>query len=197
MNYPQEIYLTTGLFDFSQMISDQTSIVGSKIYATLLHDEEWAMILIGMYIERGLQIIRIINSKLNDIYKIEVAGNTETELSFEWSNLLRCLESFDMNRKFYRSIPNREQVLEFLVLNAACPRSIAYALNGVRRYEEKISRNENQDGNTTSFKIRKLAEQYKYLSYDEFKDDIYKLLNSTQNKLMEIGSEFEKKYLSF
>ena len=83
------------------------------------------------------------------------------------------------------------------MLNAACPRSIAYALNGVRRYEEKISRNENQDGNTTSFKIRKLAEQYKYLSYDEFKDDIYKLLNSTQNKLMEIGSEFEKKYLSF
>ncbi|HPE76332.1 MAG TPA: alpha-E domain-containing protein [Draconibacterium sp.] len=197
INYPPEIYLTTGLFDFSQMISDQTSIVGSKIYATLLHDEEWAMILIGMYIERGLQIIRIINSKLNDIYKIEIAGNTETEMSFEWSNLLRCVESFDMNRKYYRSIPNREQVLEFLMLNAACPRSIAYALNGVRRYEEKISRNENQDGNTTSFKIRKLAEQYKYLSYDEFKDDIYKLLNSTQNKLMEIGSEFEKKYLSF
>ncbi len=197
INYPQEIYLTTGLFDFSQMISDQTSIVGSKIYATLLHDEEWAMILFGMYIERGLQIIRIINSKLNDIYKIEIAGNTETEMSFEWSNLLRCVESFDMNRKFYRSIPNREQVLEFLLLNAACPRSVTYALNGVRRYEEKISRNENQDGNTINFKIRKLSEQFKYLSFDEFKDDVYKLLNSTQQKLMEIGSEFEKKYLSF
>jgi uncharacterized alpha-E superfamily protein len=179
------------------MISDQTSIVSSKIYGTLLHDEEWAIILIGMYIERGIQIIRIINSKMHDIYKIEQSGHPVNEMSFEWTNMLRCLESFDMNRKFYRSIPNREQVLEFLMLNPHCPRSISYTLNGIRRYEEKISRNENQDGNTISFKIRKLSEQYKYLSFDEYKDDVYRLLNSTQDKIMEIGVEFEKKYLSF
>jgi uncharacterized alpha-E superfamily protein len=196
-NYPQEVYLTTGLYDFTQMISDQTSIVSSKIYGTLLHDEEWAIILFGLYIERGLQIIRIINSKLHDIYKIEQSGHPVNEMSFEWTNMLRCLESFDMNRKFYRSIPNREQVLEFLMLNPHSPRSISYTLNGIRRYEEKISRNENQDGNTISFKIRKLSEQFKYLSFDEYKDDIYGLLNSTQEKIMEIGVEFEKKYLSF
>jgi len=196
-NYPQEVFLTTGLYDFTQMISDQTSIVGSKIYGTLLHDEEWAMILFGMYIERGLQIIRIINSKLHDIYKIEQAGNTVSEMSFEWANLLRCLESFDMNRKFYHTIPNRDHALEFLLLNPHCPRSITYALNGVRRYEEKISRNESQDNNTISFKIRKLSEQYRYLSLDEYKDDVYQLLNSTQNKLVEIALEFETKYLSF
>ena len=196
-SYPQEVYLTTGLYDFNQMILDQTSIVSSKIYGTLLHDEEWAIILIGMHIERAIQIIRIINSKLHDIYKIEQAGLPIAEMSFEWSNLLRCVESFDMNRKFYHSIPNRKQVLEFLLLNQNCPRSISYSLKGIRRYEEKISRNENTDQNTISFKIRKLSEQYHYLSYDEFKDDIYGLLNSTQAKIIEIADEFEKKYLSF
>ena len=196
-NYPQETYLTTGLYDFTQMIADQTSIVSSKIYGTLLHDGEWAIMLFGMHIERAIQIIRIINAKLHDIYKIELAGHPGTEMSFEWTNLLRCTESFDMNRKFYRTIPNREQVLEFLMLNPNCPRSIIYALNGIRKYEEKISRNESQDANTTSFKIRKLYEQYRYLSFDEYKDDIYGLLNSTQAKILEIGSEFEKKYLSF
>jgi len=197
VSYPQEVYLTTGLYDFNQMILDQTSIVSSKIYGTLLHDEEWAIILIGMHIERAIQIIRIINSKLHDIYKIEQAGLPITEMSFEWSNLLRCLESFDMNRKFYHSIPNRKQVLEFLLLNENCPRSISYSLKGIRRYEEKISRNENQDSNAISFKIRKLSEQYRYLSYDEFKDDIYGLLNKTQSKIFEIADELEKKYLSF
>lgn len=197
INYPQEVYLTTGLYDFNQMILDQTSIVGSKIYGTLLHDEEWAIMLIGMHIERAIQIIRIINSKLHDIYKIEQAGHPIAEMSFEWSNLLRCLESFDMNRKYYHTIPNRKQVLEFLMLNQNCPRSISYSLKGIRRYEEKISRNENQDSNATSFKIRKLSEQYRYLSYDEFKDDIYGLLNSTQSKIFEIADELEKKYLSF
>jgi uncharacterized alpha-E superfamily protein len=196
-NYPEDVFLTTGLYDFTQMILDQTSIVGSKIYGTLLHDEEWAIILIGMHIERAIQIIRIINTKLNDIYKIEQTGHPINEMSFEWTNLLRSLESFDMNRKFYRTIPNRESVLEFLLLNPQCPRSIVYALNGVRRYEEKISRNENQDGNKISFKIRKLSEQFRYLSYEEYNDDVYGLLNSTQDKIMEIAAEFEMKYLSF
>jgi uncharacterized alpha-E superfamily protein len=118
-------------------------------------------------------------------------------MSFEWTNLLRCAESFDMNRKFYRTIPNREQVLEFLMLNQNCPRSISYSLKGIRRYEEKISRNEGQDANTISFKIRKLSEKYRYLSFDEYKDDIYGLLNSTHAKILEISAEFEKKYLSF
>jgi len=196
-NYPQETYLTTGFYDFTQMISDQTSIVTSKIFGTLLHDGEYAIILIGMHIERTIQIIRIINSKLHDIYKIEQAGHTISEMSFEWTNLLRCLESFDMNRKYYRNIPNREQVLEFLMLNPNCPRSISYSLRGLRRYEENISRNENHDANAISFKIRKLCGQYEYLSFDEFKDDIYGLLNSTQAKILEIGEDFEKKYLSF
>lgn len=196
-NYPTETYLTSGLYEFTQMISDQTSIVGSKIYGTLLHDEEWAIILIGMYIERVIQIIRIINAKLHDIYKIEQAGHPVNEMSFEWTNLLRCLESFDMNRKFYRTIPDREQVLEFLMLNPHCPRSISYSLNGIRRYEQKISRNEHQDLNTISFKIGKIYEQYRYLSFAEYKDDIYGLLNSTQAKILEIGEELEKKYLSF
>jgi uncharacterized alpha-E superfamily protein len=196
-NYPQEVYLTTGLYDFNQMILDQTSIVSSKIYGTLLHDGEWAIILLGMHIERALQIIRIINSKLHDIYKIEQAGHPVNEMSFEWTTLLRCVESFDMNRKFYKTIPDREQVLEFLVLNPHCPRSIAYSLNGIRRYESKISRNESPDSNTINFKIGKLYEQYRYLSFDEYKDDIYGLLNYTQDRITEIGAELEKKYLSF
>jgi uncharacterized alpha-E superfamily protein len=196
-SYPQEIYLTTGLYEFNQLILDQTSIVSSKIYGTLLHDGEWAIILLGMHIERALQIIRIINSKLHDIYKIEQAGHPVNEMSFEWTTLLRCVESFDMNRKFYRSIPDREQVLQFLMLNPHCPRSIAYSLNGIRRYEAKISQNESPQSNTISFKIGKLYEQYRYLSFDEYKDDIYGLLNYTQDRITEIGAELEKKYLSF
>ncbi len=196
-SYPQDTYLSTGFYDFTQLILDQTSILSSKIYGTLMHDGEWAIILIGMYIERVIQIIRIINSKLHDIYKIEQAGHSVTEMSFEWTTMLRCMEAFDMNKKFYRTIPNREQVMEFLLLNPHCPRSIAYSLNGIRRYEEKISRNESRDSNTISFKIGKLVEQFRYLSFDEYKDDIYGLLNNTQDKVIEIGSEFEKKYLSF
>jgi len=196
-NYSVETYVSTGLYSLSQIILEQTSIVQGKISGTLLHDEEWAIILVGMYIERVIQIIKIINSKLHDIYKIEQAGHTVTDTSFEWATMLRCTESFDMNRKFYGSIPNKEQVLEFIMINPQCPRSIAHSLNGVKKYLDKLSRNESQEAKTIGFKIGKLCAQYQYLSFEEYKDDIYGILNSTQDQIMEISSELEKKYLSF
>ena len=196
-NYPVEKYLSTGFYEFSQMVLDHTSILRVKIYDTLLHDEEWTVILIGIYIERVLQIIRIINAKLHDIYKIEQAGHPVTEMSFEWTTLLRCAEAFDMNRKYYANIPDCQQVIEFLMLNPSCPRSISYSLNGIRKYVRKLSRNEQGGPDTINFKIGKLHEQYNYLSFDEYKNDIYGLLNDTQRQILTIGEELEKKYLTY
>lgn len=196
-NYSVKTYVSTGFYDLTQIIMDQTTIVQGKISGTLVHDEEWAIILVGIYIERVMQVINIINSKLHDIYKIELAGHLVTEMSFEWTTMLRCTESFDMNRRFYGGIPNKEHVLEFIMLNPQSPKSITHALNGIKKYMEKLYINENQDSNTIGFKIGKLCGQYQYLSFDEYKDDIYGLLNNTQNKIMEISSELEKKYLSF
>jgi uncharacterized alpha-E superfamily protein len=196
-NYPVETFLTTGLYDLTQIIMDQTSIVREKISGTMLHDGEWAIIMLGMHIERVIQVIRIINSKLHDIYKIEQAGHPVTEMSFEWSTLLRCAEAFDMNRKYYHSIPNKEQALEFLILNPHCPRSISYSLEGIKRYFTRIDNTETQAQDSISFRIGKLCAQYKYLTPEEYKDDIYDLLNSTQAQVLEIGEELEKKYLSF
>jgi uncharacterized alpha-E superfamily protein len=196
-NYSVETYISTGFYDLTQIILEQTSIVQSKISGTLLHDEEWAIILVGMYIERVIQVIKIINSKLHDIYKIEQAGHPVTELSFEWTTMLRCTESFDMNRKFYRTVPNKEQVLEFIMLNPQCPRSITHSVNGIQKYLLRISSDQSVDARAIMFKIGKLCARYKYLSFDEYKDDIYGLLNSTQDMVMEISSELERKYLSF
>ncbi|MEI7525972.1 MAG: alpha-E domain-containing protein [Mariniphaga sp.] len=196
-NYSVETYVSTGFYELTQIILEQTSIVQSKISGTLLHDEEWAIIRLGMFIERVIQVIRIINSKLHDIYKIEKAGHPVTEMSFEWTTMLRCTESFDMNRKFYRTVPNKEQVLEFIMLNPQCPRSIAHSVNGMQRYLSKLSSDQNSDTKSIAFKIGKLCAKYKYLSFGEYKDDIYGLLNSTQDMVMEISLELEKKYLSF
>lgn len=196
-NYPPETYSSSGLYEFSQKILEEISILKGKILGTLLHDEAWAIIMMGMNVERVIQVIRIINSKLNDIYKIESAGHKVTNMSFEWSNLLRCTESFDMNRNYYRAIPNRERVLEFLVLNDQCPRSINHSLQGISLYMKKIIGKKESNSSAIDFKINKLSAYFKYLSYEEFKDDIYALLNTTQDKIMEISAEIEKKYFSY
>jgi len=83
------------------------------------------------------------------------------------------------------------------MLNPHCPRSINYSLDGINRYFERISPNEIQNAESISFKIGKLCSKYKYLTFDDYKDDVYSLLNSTQDQITEIGLELEKKYLSF
>ncbi len=196
-SYSVDHFLRTGLYDVTQTILNKISLLRTKIYSTILYDETWCLILCAMHLERALQIIRILNSKLNDIYKIQQLGYPVNELSFEWTTLLRCVECFDMNRKFYRSIPNRNQVLEFLILNIQNPRSIHYTIHRIAGYLNQLSQTKKIVPNTIEFRVNKLDAYYKFLTIDEYKDDIYPLLNQTREVLLDLCNDFEKKYLSY
>lgn len=196
-NYPETTFLNSGLYDLTHTVIEQSTVVKGKINDTILHDETWAIILLGINVEKVIQIIRVINSKLHDMYKIELTGHPVTKLSSEWTTLLKCTESFDMNRKYYGTIPNREEVLDFLILNEQCPRSINYCLQSIQKYLKKISKNDPFDPSSSDFIIGKLCAHYKYLTIEEFSDDVYGLLNYTQDKITSFSSDFEKNYLSF
>ncbi len=196
-NYSVDTYLTTGLYAVSDKIINQTSIIRGKIHGSILHDEGWAIISCAMFLERALQTIRILNSKLHDIYKIQSSGYPVNKLSFEWATLLRCTESFDMNRKYYRSIPNREQVLEFLLLNKQNPRSLFYAIKGINVYLMKISKAKTIEPHSLEFKLQKLLAHYEFMVVDDFEENVYDLINQTYEVLNEVCNDLEKKYLMY
>ena len=195
--YNEKKFVTTGLYEFTQSCMEQANNVKSKLQSTMLQDDVWAIIQLGIHIERGLQIIRIINSKLHDIYKLENAGIEVTHLSYEWSTLLRCTESFDMNRKFYKKIPNKNQVLEFLFLNQKCPRSITHCLANIEYYLNEISLEKTHLSDSPEFGIGKLVCQYRYTVIEDIDANVYDWLNNTQNALLDISSKIEKTYLDF
>ena len=43
-----------------------TAVLLGKVRGTLLHDEVYAIIMLGVNIERAIQVTRIINTKFND-----------------------------------------------------------------------------------------------------------------------------------
>ncbi len=196
-NYDKEQYLTTGFYDLTQQVLDLSTVVKGKIEESLLHDEVWAVIQLGIHIEKAIQIIRVINSKLNDINQMEEIGIEVNRLSFEWSNLLKCTESFDMNRRFYKKIPSRAQVLEFILLNEKSPRSVAHCLSEIQKYISEISTVQGIIPDTAEFQIGKLYQNYRYLSFDDIKEDIYDTLNHTQDELMKISKNVEEQYLDY
>ncbi len=196
-HYPIDTFLSTGLYEVTQKILDQSSVVRGKIYGSILYDETWAIILYSMYIERALQTIHILNSKLNDINKIKEMGFPVNKLSFEWATLLRCTESFDMNRKYYRSIPNKDEVLEFLLLNEKNPRSLYFTIISINNFLTRFSSVNKIEPGTIRFKLLKLESHYRFLTITDFKEDVYALINHTFEVLNEANTEFEKKYLSY
>jgi len=196
-DYSVDTYLSTGLYDVTEKILQHTYYVRGKFQGSILHNSGWALISSAMYIERTLQLIRIINSKLHDMYKIQQMGYPVTRLSFEWTTLLRCTETFDMNRKYYRSIPNKAEVLEFLILNKQNPRSVYYNINGITRYLSRLSEQKTVAPGSIEFKINKLCAHYEYATFAEYEDKVYELLNYTRDVLTEISEQLEKKYLSY
>lgn len=122
LNYDHQFFVQKGLYDYTVNVAENTAILRGKIRGTLLHDEVYAIIMLGINIERATQIIRIINAKYHDAQKATGSYGDLVSNSFEWTTLLKCAESYDMMRRFYQKPPTSITTLEFLVLNADCPR---------------------------------------------------------------------------
>jgi uncharacterized alpha-E superfamily protein len=102
MNYPTDFFVKKGLFEFTTNITESTDILRGKIRGTLLHDQVYAVIMMGINIERATQIIRIINTKYNDAKACRNHYNKQLSDLHEWTTLLKCAESYDMMRRYYK-----------------------------------------------------------------------------------------------
>lgn len=195
-NYSPDVFVKNGLFDFTTMISTQVTLLRTKIRSTLLHDEVYAIIMLGIYIERANQVIRIINSKYNDalIEKINLGESVNT--SYEWTTLLKCVEVYDMMRRHYRKVPTSHSVLEFLILNPKCPRSIMNSLNNIKCYINVIAGNERPHPDSAAFLIGKLTAEYEYKTIDDVQGDLKSFIETLVDDLSLVGEKMDKDYFS-
>lgn len=197
LNYPVDIFVKNGLHDFTMNVTEMSSILRGKIRATLLHDEVYAIILMGVNIERATQIIRIINAKYNDALNAQGSYGHKFSNSFEWSTLLKCAESYDMMRRFYKKTPTSFTTLEFLILNPNCPRSVMNSLNQVYKHIRELDLNRTYNKNSTSFLVGKVRAEYEYKKIEEIEGNIQGFIDSILNSLSEISVKMEKEFFNY
>ena len=126
-NYPVEYFKTKGLYDFTIAAGEHCSLIRGYVDSTLTHDEVWALIRLG-----------IISCKLYDIFILTEGKENMPAENYQYTVLLKLLESFDMNRNHYKAPPDREKALEFLILNIDFPRSMAFNLRQVQYFLRKL-----------------------------------------------------------
>lgn len=198
LNYHVETYVKRGLYDFCVNITEMTTILRGKIRGTLLHDEVYAIIMMGMNLERATQIIRVIHTKYNDA----VLANGDFQLaevgqSFEWVTLLKCAESYDMMRRFYKKPPNSMSTLEFLILNPDCPRSVMNSLNQITRHINVLDPSKYPRKDSTAFLVEKIRADLKFKYVEEIEENIRGFIESKLNDLVHIGQKMEKEFFNY
>jgi len=197
MNYPKGVFVKTGLHDFTSQVTEHAAILRGKIRGTLLHDEVYALIMLGVNIERATQVIRIVKTKFEDAQKATGGYSNPIKNSYEWTTLLKCCESYDMNRRFYKKPPVQFTVLEFLILNPACPRSVMNCLNQIHRHASILDMMKIRDKTSAAFLIGKMRSEYEFKTVEEIQKNVEKFVENTLNTLVEISEKLEKEYFYY
>ncbi|ADV50694.1 alpha-E domain-containing protein [Cellulophaga sp. E16_2] len=197
LNYNSDVFVKNGLHDFTLHVTEMTDILRGKIRGTLLHDPVYAIIMLGINMERATQVIRIINSKNKDALNSQGSYGDKFSKSFEWTTLLKCAESYDMMRRHYKKAPTSISTLEFLILNPNCPRSIMNSLNQVYYHIKVLDTTTNYNKNSTAFLIGKVRSEIQYKHIEEIECNIQEFIENILINLTEISLKMEKEFFNY
>lgn len=196
-NYSKDYYTKSGLYDFTVNVTEHCAILRGKIRGTLLHDETYALIMLGMNIERATQITRMIKTKSEDAEKALGGYSKPISNSYEWTTLLKCAESYDMMRRLYKRSPDQLSTLQFLMLNAKCPRSVMNSMNQIFKHINELDAFKLSDKGSAAFQIGKMRAEYTFMTIEEIQNDINSFVQNTLDNLVEISSKLEKEYFDY
>jgi len=195
--YPKENLLRSNLDVFTTQVMEQCNIIKGKITGTLLHDKVYSFVLLGIHMERAIQIARIISTKLNDVNKILSSDTEIKNVSYEWTTLLKCTESFDMLKRHYKRFPDKKRTLEFLILNNQHPRSISFCLSKIKESLDTLGIQKNPSKDSVNYYVGKIASEYWYMSIDEIEDSLSLFIVKTVETLNEISKKLADQYFQY
>lgn len=186
-----------GPYDFCKCILNNVNMVKGAMDNTLLRNPVWSMLYTGIHLERALQIVQMILTKLTDIKKSESSEIQAAIVSYHLATLLRGVGGLDMSRHHYGTPPNRWMATDFLVLNVAFPKSVRYNLERLDNNLKTISNHQPVTSDSVEFTVGKLAAHLKFMTADEIVDHGEAFFQEFQVALLDIGAQLEKQYFIF
>ncbi|PPK88568.1 putative alpha-E superfamily protein [Neolewinella xylanilytica] len=194
---PQD-FAVRGLYEYTTEVGRQCAIIRSRIHDTLLHDQAWVFVKLGIHLERVAQVIRIVNSKLHDADVISDSGgpNENKVLKlYQQTILLKVVEGFDMHRRAYQRRQTRRTTLEFLIGHPQFSRSITYNLERVLGLLARLNGGEDVR-EPVQYRAGKLYAYFRYLDYDVISDNPIETLNSALAEVYALHDDIERRYFN-
>ena len=197
VDYPEDYYRTKGLHEFTMSAIESCAIIKHNIQHSLLHDEAWSFINIGMHLERAIQILRMIISKMEDIQKLNEEKAPNSVISYQMATLLRSAEAMDMFRRVYRTSPTVNQTLEFLVLNKVFSRSVTYNLASLQQFLLRIRPNKEMLPDSIDWKVGRATEYLKYSTVADLEKKPIAFLERSIDYMYNLNNLLSDEYLRY
>ena len=130
---------TGGLVPYLDWIKKGCALFRGVADSTMLRNDAYDFLRLGMYIERADCTARLLDVKYYALLKPDdaVAGGVDT---YQWSIILRATSSLRAYNVVYGAGYTAANIADFLILNLQSPRSLAYCMEKTAEHLNRLAR---------------------------------------------------------
>ena len=140
--------------EFFRSVKEGSHLFQGITDATMNHGEGWQFIQVGRYIERAAATSTLLDVYTNDLLSGNGASDAPQRNYLDWVGLLKACTAFEAYCKVYTADLRPERVVEFLLLNPDCPRSVRFAVEAMQASFQSIAE---ATGTRKSGRVNRLA----------------------------------------
>lgn len=199
-NFDSEHLKTRGLYEFTHGVQENAALFHSKLDHSILHDNIWAFVKLGIYIERIYQVTKGLLNTFIDVNSLKTEKRNLPLENYQWAITLQVFEGLDMTKKLFKSSVQEQNTCEFLISSLDFPRSISFCFAQVNKILEKIKQSNaqiNHDKSSLEFVSAKLAASLKYMEYNDENNSIQTSLNHTLKEIMVINDLIHQDFFDY
>jgi uncharacterized alpha-E superfamily protein len=152
-------------FDYYQTVEAGCHLFQGVCDATLPHDEGWEFIRLGRSLERADRTLRLLAVKYEELRH----GADPPIVALEWAGVLKSANAYEAYQRANGGRIEPERVIEFLLLDTACPRSVRFGLEEAGRAVASIEAYTNGRGAGRADRlIGRVVSELKYAEPGQF-----------------------------
>jgi uncharacterized alpha-E superfamily protein len=125
--------------EFFRSVKEGSHLFQGITDATMNHGEGWQFIQVGRYIERAAATATLLDVYTNDLMMVNDSTDAPQRNYLDWVGLLKACTAFEAYCKVYTADLRPERVVEFLLLNPDCPRSVRFAVEAIQASFQSIA----------------------------------------------------------
>lgn len=137
----EELLDRDGLFEYCVEARDASQFFFGIAFATLPRDEGWSFMRAGQMLERGDNMLRVLQSRYRNLESADLADPKQRAIQDQrWVSMLKGASAYEAYRKRVHTGIDPVRIGEFLLLDEFFPRSVRYSAENLHDALTQIER---------------------------------------------------------